>query len=61
MALESVEYSEERAIQILNIVIQEDNPAQTLTEEIKQEPEADDENEKLRYFKIYIYTLIIYT
>lgn len=54
MALESVEYSEERAIQILNIVIQEDNPAQTLTEEIKQEPEADDENEKLRYFKIYI-------
>lgn len=43
MALESVEYSEERAIQILNIVMQEDNPEPktSSTEAIKQESEAE--------------------
>lgn len=50
MALESVEYSEERAIQILNIVMQEDNlETKTVetTEGIKQDSETDN-NEHLR-------------
>uniref|UniRef100_A0A336KJS7 CSON011657 protein n=1 Tax=Culicoides sonorensis TaxID=179676 RepID=A0A336KJS7_CULSO len=48
MALESVEYSEERAIQILNIVIQEDSPEiKTESENIKVESETDN-NENLR-------------
>ncbi|XP_063699407.1 uncharacterized protein LOC134830004 isoform X2 [Culicoides brevitarsis] len=47
MALESVEYSEERAIQILNIVMQEDNPKTSSTEKIKQESEVEN-NEPLR-------------
>lgn len=49
MALESVEYSEERASQILNIVMQEDNPEpKTVSiDEIKQESETEN-NEHLR-------------
>lgn len=48
MALESVEYSEERAIQILNIVMQEDNPEPKTSSSEGNKQESETENEHLR-------------
>lgn len=53
MALESVDYSEDKACQILNIVMQDDKTIKTEKQEIKEEPVVENETvfaKSERYF-----------
>lgn len=45
MALESVDYSEERAIKILQIVMQDDKSIKTETQEIKEDATVENDSE----------------